>query len=74
MARKFSVIGFVVVPPAKVVKPLAIPTAMGTLWSLMLLSTREPTDASAPVLAVEVRTKTVLVTTASMIANALVVC
>jgi len=58
----------VVVPPARTVAPPLTPTAMGTLFNLMLFKTSEP--PSFPLLAVDVRIKMgVLVTTASMMAS-----
>lgn len=42
-----------VVPPARTVVPPLTPTAMGTLFNLMLFKTKEP--PSFPLLAVDVR-------------------
>ena len=59
----------VVVPPFNTVAPPSTPTAIGTLLSLMLSRTIEP--SRVPVLAAVVRKKMgVLDTTASMIASA----
>lgn len=59
----------VVVPPLSIVAPPWTPTAIGTLVSLMLSRTMDP--SRVPVLAAVVRRKIgVFVTTASMIASA----
>lgn len=63
----------VVVPPLRTVAPPTTPTAVGTLFRWMLLSTRDPW--SWLLLVVDVRTNIgVFVTVASMIASAPIVC